>query len=213
MARRRRKGKARQVGWRGCSRRFSRVPALYLAAALIGSLVPVNRGWVEPADGTTIYIADNGIHADIIMPVRRARPGLGAADPDERFRRARIPNAALDRLRLGRGAGLSRHADLVGHHAAHDLVRADRRQAGDARRICVQARITRCARSACGRRNIAGCGPRSAPTSTLDAERPAAADRPSRLRPVRRLLPGDRQGQRAPHLQQPWRRAGCGSPA
>jgi len=46
------------------------VPALYLLAALIGSLVPVNRGWTEPAQGTTIYLADNGIHADIILPVR-----------------------------------------------------------------------------------------------------------------------------------------------
>jgi uncharacterized protein (TIGR02117 family) len=45
------------------------VPALYLLAALIGSLVPVNRGWTEPPEGTTIFIADNGIHADLIMPV------------------------------------------------------------------------------------------------------------------------------------------------
>jgi len=45
------------------------LPALYLAGALIGSLVPVNRSWTEPAQGTTVYIADNGVHADIIMPV------------------------------------------------------------------------------------------------------------------------------------------------
>ena len=45
------------------------VPALYLAAALLGSLVPVNSRWKEPAQGTTVYIADNGIHADIIMPL------------------------------------------------------------------------------------------------------------------------------------------------
>jgi uncharacterized protein (TIGR02117 family) len=45
------------------------VPALYLAAALVGSLVPLNRGWVEPEQGTTIYLADNGIHVDIIMPI------------------------------------------------------------------------------------------------------------------------------------------------
>jgi uncharacterized protein (TIGR02117 family) len=45
------------------------LPALYLVAALVGSLIPVNRSWTEPADGTTIYIADNGIHADIIMPL------------------------------------------------------------------------------------------------------------------------------------------------
>jgi uncharacterized protein (TIGR02117 family) len=45
------------------------VPALYLVAALAGSLIPVNRDWREAAEGTTVYIADNGIHADIIMPV------------------------------------------------------------------------------------------------------------------------------------------------
>jgi uncharacterized protein (TIGR02117 family) len=45
------------------------VPALYLIAALFGSLVPVNSGWSEPTRGTTVYIADNGIHADLIMPV------------------------------------------------------------------------------------------------------------------------------------------------
>jgi uncharacterized protein (TIGR02117 family) len=45
------------------------LPALYLLAALAGSLLAVNRGWSEAAEGTTIYLADNGIHADIIMPV------------------------------------------------------------------------------------------------------------------------------------------------
>ena len=47
------------------------VPALYLLAALLGSLVPVNRGWVEAGEGdpgVTIYLADNGVHADIVMP-------------------------------------------------------------------------------------------------------------------------------------------------
>ncbi len=44
------------------------VPALYLLAALLGSLIPVNRGWQEPDKGITIYLADNGVHADIIMP-------------------------------------------------------------------------------------------------------------------------------------------------
>jgi uncharacterized protein (TIGR02117 family) len=70
------------------------IPALYLVAALIGSLVPVNRGWVEPRQGTTVYIADNGIHADIIMPVEAQgldwRPLLptsdfAAADPNARW--------------------------------------------------------------------------------------------------------------------------------
>src|SRR4051794_12061714 len=46
------------------------LPALYLVVALLGSLVPVNRGWREPAQGTTIYLADNGIHVDIVMPLK-----------------------------------------------------------------------------------------------------------------------------------------------
>ena len=43
-------------------------PAAYMAAALIGSFVPVNRGWTEPDEGIAIYLADNGIHTDIVMP-------------------------------------------------------------------------------------------------------------------------------------------------
>ena len=70
------------------------VPALYLLAALVGSLVPVNRGWIEAEQGTTVFIADNGIHADIIMPVRAQgldwlrlipKSDFAAADPDARW--------------------------------------------------------------------------------------------------------------------------------
>jgi uncharacterized protein (TIGR02117 family) len=69
LARAKRKGKAGK--WVGRILTFLlAVPAIYLAAALVGSLVPVNGGWTEPAAGTTVYIADNGIHADIIMPVK-----------------------------------------------------------------------------------------------------------------------------------------------
>jgi len=68
VVRRRRKSKAGT--WVG--RLFAAVvavPALYLLAALIGSLIPVNLSWQEPREGTTIYIADNGVHSDIVMPV------------------------------------------------------------------------------------------------------------------------------------------------
>ena len=46
------------------------IPAAYLFAALIGSLVPVNRSWTEPDEGVTVYIANNGVHSDIVMPAR-----------------------------------------------------------------------------------------------------------------------------------------------
>jgi uncharacterized protein (TIGR02117 family) len=48
------------------------IPLLYLLAALIGSLVSVNRGWQEPGDGITIYLANNGVHADLILPANAA---------------------------------------------------------------------------------------------------------------------------------------------
>jgi len=46
------------------------LPVAYFVAALIGSLIPVNSGWREPERGITIYLADNGVHADLILPVR-----------------------------------------------------------------------------------------------------------------------------------------------
>ena len=48
---------------------FAAIPVAYLIAALIGSLVSVNRDWSEPDQGVTIYLANNGIHSDIVMPV------------------------------------------------------------------------------------------------------------------------------------------------
>jgi uncharacterized protein (TIGR02117 family) len=68
VARRRRK--AKRGKWVGrLIAALAAVPALYLAAALIGSLIPVNRNWAEAKQGTTIYLADNGVHVDIIMPI------------------------------------------------------------------------------------------------------------------------------------------------
>lgn len=41
---------------------------LYLAAALIGAIVPLNADWEEPEQGTTVYLRSNGIHVDLVMP-------------------------------------------------------------------------------------------------------------------------------------------------
>src|SRR3954470_18287853 len=68
VARRRRKGKSGKWVGRALSALLA-IPALYLVAALIGSLLPVNRGWSEPHQRTTVYLADNGVHFDIVMPV------------------------------------------------------------------------------------------------------------------------------------------------
>jgi uncharacterized protein (TIGR02117 family) len=68
VARRRRKGKAGKWVARFLTALLA-IPAAYLCAALAGSLIAVNGGWTEPDSGTTIYLADNGIHTDIVMPV------------------------------------------------------------------------------------------------------------------------------------------------
>lgn len=68
MARRGRNGRVRKWLGRGLALLFA-IVACYLVAAIAGSLIPVNREWVEPVEGTTVYLADNGIHADVVMPV------------------------------------------------------------------------------------------------------------------------------------------------
>ena len=44
------------------------LPALYLAAALIGGLVPANAGWREAKEGVTIFVRTNGVHTWIMVP-------------------------------------------------------------------------------------------------------------------------------------------------
>jgi uncharacterized protein (TIGR02117 family) len=44
------------------------IPVMYLLAALIGGLIPLNSDWREPDEGVTIYLANNGVHADLVLP-------------------------------------------------------------------------------------------------------------------------------------------------
>jgi uncharacterized protein (TIGR02117 family) len=83
-ARTRRRGGAGRRGWRSALVAVLAVPLLYLAVALVGSLVPVNRGWSEPAAGTTVYLRGNGVHVDVLMPAVAQgldwRPSFPAGD-------------------------------------------------------------------------------------------------------------------------------------
>lgn len=45
------------------------VTALYLVAALFGSMIPANQFWKSPNDGIKLYIETNGLHTGIIMPI------------------------------------------------------------------------------------------------------------------------------------------------
>ena len=201
MARRQAKRQSGQVGWAAADRACLALPALYLLAALIGSLIPVNRGWTEPEQGTTVYLADNGIHADIIMPVKAQgldwaplipKRDFADADPDARW--------------IAFGSGEERvyldTPDLVGHHAADDLWSA----LTGGRRVMhveyVPSPATRFAqirlRPEEYRRLWAAIRADFALDRTAGRSR---IDHPG-YGPCRRLLSGDRQGKRDPYLQQ-----------
>lgn len=68
---------------------LSGLAALYLLAALIGSLVPTNSEQAGAKDGVTVHIVSNGYHTGIIVPVSAAGHDLSLvfrptdlADPD-----------------------------------------------------------------------------------------------------------------------------------
>ena len=45
---------------------------VYFAAAGVLSHIPANPNWRAPADGVTIYLASNGVHTGIVVPVSAA---------------------------------------------------------------------------------------------------------------------------------------------
>lgn len=57
---------------------------LFMLAAWIGSSIPRNADWVEPAEGIEIMIETNGVHTAIVMPtvtpIKDWRPAFPAAD-------------------------------------------------------------------------------------------------------------------------------------
>ena len=68
MPGRRRRTRKLSIG-RGFALAILAIPLAYLLAALVGALIPVNAGWREPDEGITVYLADNGVHVDLILPV------------------------------------------------------------------------------------------------------------------------------------------------
>jgi uncharacterized protein (TIGR02117 family) len=65
----RRRRRSRKLSWLArIALAILAIPLLYIFAALIGGLVPVNASWKEPERGITIYVANNGVHADLVLP-------------------------------------------------------------------------------------------------------------------------------------------------
>ncbi|MFN2260053.1 MAG: TIGR02117 family protein [Parasphingopyxis sp.] len=74
--------------------------AVYLLAALGGSLIPANADREPPENGITIYLHDNGIHTGFILPRTNA-----IADWSDLVRPEHLPDPALasDHLLFGWG--------------------------------------------------------------------------------------------------------------
>lgn len=41
----------------------------YALAAVAGGAIPVNSGWQQAQQGVRIYVIDNGVHTDLVLPV------------------------------------------------------------------------------------------------------------------------------------------------
>ncbi len=55
--------------------------ASYALAALVLGLLPVNRGFLEPADGIEIFVFTNGVHAGLAVPLSSAEADLAGLFP------------------------------------------------------------------------------------------------------------------------------------
>src|SRR5690242_9439792 len=65
-------------GWRlrrtlsGALRLLAGMLLAYAAAVLMGSIIPANIAASRPNEGVRIYVADNGVHTDLVLPVAAA---------------------------------------------------------------------------------------------------------------------------------------------
>ena len=57
----------RLLGWLAAG--LAALTVAYFLAAWIGSSLPRNAAWKEPAEGVTIMVETNGLHTGIVMPI------------------------------------------------------------------------------------------------------------------------------------------------
>lgn len=72
----------------------------YLLAALVGCALTVNRDAAAPVQGTPVRLRSNGVHVDLVLPVRTARH-----DWERAFERADSPGAPPTATHIAVGWG------------------------------------------------------------------------------------------------------------
>lgn len=103
------------------------LPLLYLAAALVGSLVPRNPDWQEPSDGIPVFVRSNGVHADLVLPASADGLSLYRLVPPEHVA---DPASARGWIAFGWGQRefyleTPRWADLTFENAARSIFGGD----------------------------------------------------------------------------------------
>jgi len=78
-------------------------PALYLGAALVLERVPVNAGFRPAPEGVLVGVIDNGVHADLILPVQAAGIDWRRSFPLAGFPRLGWDESALRYITVGWG--------------------------------------------------------------------------------------------------------------
>ncbi len=79
---------------------FGTCLGLYLIATAIGSHWSVNSDWREPDNGITIYVADNGIHTSLILPMETPEKNWRLRTPASDLR---APGTEFDWVMFGWG--------------------------------------------------------------------------------------------------------------
>jgi hypothetical protein len=172
----RRRARRRRRTWlRRVALALAALPLTYLLAALVGSLIPVNRDWTEPENGVTVYIANNGIHSDIVMPARAEGLDWGPLVPKSDF------------------AGPDAQAQWVAFGSGEARVYLETPRWRDIKPSTIWSALTGGISPPVGRDPFG---------LRRWFRRQGDAHRSPWIRPVRRLLLGDGQGQRDPYVQQ-----------
>ncbi|MEP7349490.1 MAG: DUF2459 domain-containing protein [Sphingorhabdus sp.] len=52
------------------------VIGIYMVAALVGSHIPANNDWTQPATGVDLFVETNGVHVSLIVPMAAAGEDL-----------------------------------------------------------------------------------------------------------------------------------------
>jgi uncharacterized protein (TIGR02117 family) len=98
------------------------IVGIYFASALVGSFIPANNDWREPADGIPVFVETNGVHVSLVVPMAAA-----GEDLSDLIRPDQLANRDLygTHVAIGWGQGaVYRNAETWGDVRSGDIASA-----------------------------------------------------------------------------------------